>query len=131
LAEMRSDEMKDKLDNILKNHFKLEFLNRIDEIVIFKSLSKEAINSIVDLELQKVGRRLALKGIKFKVTAKVKKHIADKGYDITFGARPLKRVIQNQVLDELALEIIEGKIKEGNVVTAELEAGQRVVFKRD
>lgn len=131
LAEMRSDEMKDKLDNILKNHFKLEFLNRIDEIVIFKSLSKEAINNIVDLELQKVGRRLALKGIKFKVTTKVKKHIADKGYDITFGARPLKRVIQNQVLDELALEIIEGKIKEGSIITAELEAGQRVVFKRD
>ncbi len=131
LAEMRSDEMKDKLDNILKNHFKLEFLNRIDEIVIFKSLSKEAISNIVDLELQKVGRRLALKGIKFKVTAKVKKHIADKGYDITFGARPLKRVIQNQVLDELALQIIEGKIKEGSIITAELESGQQVTFKRD
>ncbi|HNW56041.1 MAG TPA: AAA family ATPase [bacterium] len=131
LAQMRSDEMKDKLDNILKNHFKLEFLNRIDEIVIFKSLSKEAISNIVDLELQKVGQRLAIKGIKFKTAAKVKRYIADKGYDITFGARPLKRVIQNQVLDELALEIIEGKIKEGNTVTAELETGNKVIFKRD
>ncbi|HPW44381.1 MAG TPA: AAA family ATPase [bacterium] len=129
LAEIREDEMKDKIDNILKQHFKLEFLNRIDEIVIFKSLSREALGNIVELELQKVSRRLAIKGIKFKVTAKVKRFLADQGYDITFGARPLKRVIQNQLLDELALQIIEGKIKEGDMINADLSSGNKIIFK--
>jgi ATP-dependent Clp protease ATP-binding subunit ClpB len=129
LVEIREEEMKDKIDNILKQHFKLEFLNRIDEIVIFKSLSKDALTNIVDLELQKVSQRLALKGIKLKASVKVKRLLTDKGYDITFGARPLKRVIQNQLLDELALKIIEGKIKEGDTVNADLAVDQKIVFK--
>jgi len=118
--DWRQDEMKDKIDKILRDHFKLEFLNRIDEIVLFKSLSKAALENIVDLELAKVERRLHNKNITLKISAKVKKMLAEKGYDPTYGARPLKRVIQTILLDELALEIIEGKIKEGDKVKIEV-----------
>ena len=95
VQQARSNEMKEKIDKILRDHFKLEFLNRIDEIVIFKSLNKKALLSIVDLELNKLQIRLKNKNIKIKVEAKIKKHLADKGFDPTFGARPLKRLIQN------------------------------------
>jgi len=113
-------EMKEKIDKILREHFKLEFLNRIDETVIFKSLTKDVLTKIVDLELHKITSRLKNKDIVIKVGNKVKKMLAEKGYDPTFGARPLKRLIQNKILDELALEIIEGKIKGGNEVLIDL-----------
>ncbi len=116
----RENEMKVKINDILKNHFKLEFLNRIDEIVIFKSLSRDVLAKIVDLELEKVSHRLGNKNINIRIAKKVKAFLAEKGYDITFGARPLKRVIQNQILDELAMDIIEGKIKDGDKITIDL-----------
>jgi len=118
--QARQNEMKEKIDKILKDHFKLEFLNRIDEIVIFKSLNKEVLAQIVDLELTKLEKRLKNKDITIKVGNKVKKMLTEKGYDTTFGARPLKRIIQNLILDELALEIIEGKIKSGDKVEIDL-----------
>lgn len=116
----RQIEMKDRIDKILKDHFKLEFLNRIDEIVIFKSLNKEILSKIVDLELFKVQKRLKNKDISIKIGAQVKKTLAEKGYDITFGARPLKRLIQTMILDELAMEIVEGKVKEGDKIEINL-----------
>jgi ATP-dependent Clp protease ATP-binding subunit ClpB len=122
-------EMKEKIEKILKDHFKLEFLNRIDEIVIFKTLSRETLSHIVDLELFKVEKRLKNKNIVIKIAQKVKKMLAEKGYDITFGARPLKRVIQNLILDELALEIIEGKIKEGDKIDIDLGIKNEVLMK--
>ncbi len=127
--KLRTDEMKEKIDKILKNHFKLEFLNRIDEIVLFKSLTPEALERIVDLELLKIEKRLGNKNIMVKVTPKIKKMLADKGYDITYGARPLKRIIQTMILDELALEIIEGKIKEGDKVKIDLGDKESVILK--
>jgi len=125
----REKEMKEKIDQILKEHFKLEFLNRIDEIVIFKSLNKKVLTKIVDLELDKVQKRLKNKDITIKIADKVKKMLAEKGFDTTFGARPLKRIIQNMILDELALEIIEGKIKEGDKVTIDLGVKNQVMMK--
>jgi len=121
VAKMRIEEMKEKIDKILKNNFKLEFLNRIDEIVLFRSLTPAALEKIVDLELAKVEKRLHTKNIALRISPKVKKLLAEKGYDITYGARPLKRIIQTMILDELALEIIEGKVKEGDKVKIELE----------
>ncbi|MFH0892272.1 MAG: hypothetical protein V1867_05835 [Candidatus Falkowbacteria bacterium] len=114
------------MDTILKNHFKLEFLNRIDEIVIFKSLDKHTLTKIVDLELIKLENRLKDQNIRLKIAPKVKKMLADKGYDVTFGARPLKRIIQNMILDELALDIIEGKIKDGDKVAIDMGVKDRV-----
>ncbi|MFH1233694.1 MAG: AAA family ATPase [Patescibacteria group bacterium] len=116
----REKEMKEKIDKILKDHFKLEFLNRIDEIIIFKNLNKEVLSKIVDLELAKVEKRLKNKEITLKIALKVKKMLAEKGFDTTFGARPLKRIIQNLILDELAMEMIEGKIKQGDKVLIDL-----------
>ncbi len=127
-VKMRDSEMKEKIDKILQDHFKLEFLNRIDEIVIFKSLSKEALTKIVDLELDKVKQRLKNKDISIKIENKVKKMLAEKGYDTTFGARPLKRIIQNMILDELALEIIEGKVKEGDKIVIDLGVKNKIVM---
>ncbi|MFA6393785.1 MAG: AAA family ATPase [Patescibacteria group bacterium] len=127
VKDIRENEMKEKIDGILRENFKLEFLNRIDEIVIFKSLNKIDLMKIVDLELAKVEKRLKNKLITVKVGGKVKKMLADKGFDITYGARPLKRVIQNQILDELAMRIIEGKIKEGDKVTIDLGAKDEVL----
>ena len=127
-TDFRQKEMKEKIDRILRDHFKLEFLNRIDEIVIFKSLAKETLAQIVDLELAKVELRLKNKDITIKIADRVKKMLAEKGYDTTFGARPLKRIIQNMILDELALEIIEGKIKQGDKVNIDIDLKEKILL---
>ncbi|MCU0680301.1 MAG: AAA family ATPase [Planctomycetes bacterium] len=127
--EIHEKEMKEKIDKVLKEYFKLEFLNRIDEIVVFKSLNREALASIVDLELEKVEKRLINKNIKIRINQKVKKLLAEKGYDLTFGARPLKRIIQTMILDELAWEIINGKIKEGDKVNIDLGIKNEIMLK--
>lgn len=118
--KLREGEMKEKIDGILKDYFKLEFLNRIDEIVVFKNLDKKSLEKIIDLELDKVERRLKNKNISIKIAPKVKKYLSEKGYDISYGARPLKRVIQNMILDELALNIVEGKVKDGDKITIDV-----------
>ena len=107
-------ELRNKVMGALKEQFKPEFLNRVDEIVIFDYLSKSEIKQIVDLELQKVEQRLIKKGIKIEVSLKAKNILAEKGYDVSLGARPLKRVIQQQILNPLALKIVIGEIKEGD-----------------
>jgi ATP-dependent Clp protease ATP-binding subunit ClpA len=100
----------------------------LDEVVIFKNLSKEVLTEIVDLELAKVEKRLKNKVINLKIAAKVKKMLLEKGYDITYGARPLKRIIQNLILDELAMEIIEGKIKAGDKVEIDLNLKNQILL---
>jgi ATP-dependent Clp protease ATP-binding subunit ClpB len=119
-GEGRDKEMKEKIDKILKDFFKLEFLNRIDEIVLFKSLDTKTLAKIVELELRKVETRLNNKNISIKISQKVKKLLAEKGFDITFGARPLKRLIQTMILDELAMNIITGNVKEGDKVNIDV-----------
>jgi len=125
-SEGRTKEMKEKIDKILKANFKLEFLNRIDEIVLFKSLTQENLKLIVELELKKVESRLNTKNISLKIGAKLKKVLAEKGYDVSFGARPLKRLIQTMILDELAMEIIEGKVKDGDKVKIDISEKELV-----
>ncbi len=127
-AKMRTEEMKEKIDKILKNNFKLEFLNRIDEIVLFHSLSASALEEIVELELAKVEKRLSNKNITLRISPKIKKMLAEKGYDITYGARPLKRIIQTMILDELALEIIESKIKDGDKIKIDLDQPEKIAI---
>ncbi|MFZ5364454.1 MAG: ATP-dependent chaperone ClpB [Patescibacteria group bacterium] len=124
----RDNEMRDKIMEILRETFKLEFLNRIDEIVIFKSLGKSEIGKIIELQLAEVQKRLDVKKIKLNIAETVKKMLAEKGFDPIFGARPLKRVIQNQILDELALRIIEGKIKDGDKASIGLDKDKKITF---
>ncbi len=110
----------------LKDHFRPEFLNRIDEIIIFDALTEADIRWIVDLQLAIVERRLKDKEIKITFSDEVKDMLAKQGYDPQFGARPLKRLIQSKLLDELALQMIEGKVK--GKLSVELVKG-KVVFK--
>ncbi len=128
LVEDRDEEMREKIDKILKQNFKLEFINRIDEIVLFKSLSKKSLEKIVDLELAKISQRLNNKNIVLQINKQVKAKIAEDGYDISYGARPLKRVIQTAILDELAYKIIEGKVQEGQKIKISVNKENKVVM---
>jgi len=119
--------MKSRVLEALRQSFKPEFLNRVDEIIVFDSLTLSDLVKIVDLQLDQVQKRLAEKRIKLKVTKEAKKLLADKGYDPNYGARPLKRIIQQLILDETAKLIIEGVVKDGDSVIVNSEAGQIVV----
>ncbi len=125
----QTEEMKYKIQQVLRDHFKLEFLNRIDENVVFKNLDKQALSKIVDLEIAKVQKRLKNKDITLKISKKVKNMLAKEGFDITYGARPLKRMIQNKILDELSMEIVRGNVKEGNKVNIDLGSQNNVLVK--
>jgi len=112
------ENLKEKVMESLKDNFRPEFLNRIDEIIIFNYLGKEEIKKIVELELGKVNRRLQAKGGEIRVDEAAKKLLIEKGFDPNLGARPLKRVIQRLILNPLALKIVSGEIKEGETVVA-------------
>ncbi len=122
-------EMRSKVQASLKEQFKPEFLNRIDELIIFHPLGKKVLEKIVELQLEIVQKRLTEKNIKLKISKEVKEYISNKGFDVVYGARPLKRVIQNEILDELALEIIEKKIDSGDTVKVQLEKEKIVLSK--
>ncbi|PLX28529.1 ATP-dependent chaperone ClpB [Candidatus Parcubacteria bacterium] len=113
-TKQKEEKINDRVMDQLREHFKPEFLNRVDEIIIFHTLEKEQIRSIVDLQLELVTRRLEEQKIKLEITKKAKDWLAEKGYDENLGARPLKRVIQTELLDPLAMQIIEKKIDEGD-----------------
>jgi len=108
---------------ILQGHFRPEFLNRIDETIIFHSLSRDQIARIVDIQLDNVRGFLSNKDISLEVTEGAKEILARNGFDPAFGARPLKRVIQRSVLDALARQLLDGKVSEGDHVVAEAGAG--------
>ncbi|MAF24750.1 ATP-dependent chaperone ClpB [bacterium] len=114
-GKLTSDGIRQRIMDVLRATFKPEFLNRIDDTIIFHALNKNNITSIVDLQLAQVGARLGRKEINITFSEGLKKHLAEKGFDQNYGARPLKRLIQHEVLDPLALKIIEGKVK-GKVV---------------
>jgi ATP-dependent Clp protease ATP-binding subunit ClpB len=106
----------------LREHFRPEFLNRVDEIVVFHRLGRTELDRIVDLQLARVQARLAERGIVLTLTDAARAFLAEEGYDPAFGARPLKRVIQRRVLDPLALSLLEGDVREG--ATVEADAGE-------
>lgn len=108
--------MKQKVMETVRSYFKPEFLNRIDDIIIFKPLSREIFSKIVDLRLAEVQKILQSKNIRLEFTQELKEKIAELGFDPQYGARPLKRVIQKTIQDPLAMEIISGRIKEGDMV---------------
>ncbi len=105
-----------KMKEVLRQAFKPEFLNRIDDIIIFRALKKDDILKIVDIQINQVEKRLEKQGILIEITKEAKEFLANKGFDPTFGARPLKRVIQVDLLNQLANKIIGGEISEGKKV---------------
>ena len=125
MAERES--MKDKIADSLKDQFRPEFLNRIDEVVIFNYLKKEEIKKIVELELSKVEGRLKAKEIKITISEKAKELLVKDGFDPNLGARPLKRVIQRLILDPLSIKIVVNEIREGSRVSITAEDG-KIIF---
>lgn len=108
---------KEKIREALRDRFRPEFLNRVDEIIIFNQLDKDELREIVDLEILKVKERLEEKDIELEFTSAAKDLLTEEGYNPKLGARPLKRVIQRKVLDPLALEMISGAVNSGDKVT--------------
>ena len=125
--EQSYERMKEKLLGELKKTFRPEFLNRVDGVVVFHPLTKEHIRQIVDLMLATVTQQLAEKKVKLEVTDAAKDFLGEKGYDEVFGARPLRRVIQDMVEDELSEALLSGKFQPGDTAVVELEEGKIVV----
>lgn len=118
MAEERADEqdIRRQIEEILYHHFKPEFLNRIDETIIFGSLSRDDMSSIVDIQLKRLARRLQDQKLKLRFSQNAKKYLVSVGYDPLFGARPLKRAIRKYVEDPLAMELLEGTFNEDAVI---------------
>ncbi len=118
--------------NALRQAFPPEFLNRIDEIVVFHSLSRADLGKIVEIQLRRLGKMLAERGLTLRLTDRARAFLAETGYDPTYGARPLKRAIQQQVQDPLALALLEGKFQRGDAISADLDAERgRIVFAKE
>lgn len=119
-----ANEMQDRVREMMQQRFKPEFLNRIDEIIIFHALKPDHLKRIVDIQLDLVAARLAEQKITVKFTDSVRAYLAEAGYDEVYGARPLKRVIQNEVLNALAMKKVGGDVEEGDTVTVGLRNEQ-------
>lgn len=113
--------MKSTIQSALKKAFSPEFLNRLDDVVVFNSLSKEDIFKIIDISLGKLFHRITELGYKIELTEKAKDFLAEKGYDQQYGARPLNRAIQKYLEDAIAEEILKGDLSEGDVITADYD----------
>jgi ATP-dependent Clp protease ATP-binding subunit ClpB len=111
---------RDVINQVLHAHFRPEFLNRIDEIVVFHPLEKEHLKEIVDIQLQRVEKLLQDRGFSLEVTLPARQYLADVGYDPDFGARPLKRAIQRELQDPLALEVLSGNLKVGDLIQVDV-----------
>jgi ATP-dependent Clp protease ATP-binding subunit ClpC len=115
-AEREYDKMKDKVLKELKNAFRPEFLNRLDGTVVFRSLTKEELRQIVDLLLKPVKKSLDAKGLNLDVSDEAKDLLCEKGYDSQYGARPLRRVIQNLIEDPLSERILDSSLNVGDIL---------------
>jgi ATP-dependent Clp protease ATP-binding subunit ClpC len=120
--ESKDDNQKFVIQTALKKAFAPEFLNRIDDVVLFNSLTREDIHLIIDIELKRLFVRVEELGFSIKLSEKAKDYIADKGFDAKYGARPLKRAIQKYLEDPLAEEIIQSNLSEGDIINVDLDA---------
>ena len=122
-----SQAVQKKIDALLKQHFRPEFLNRIDEIVMFKKLDKKSISSIVKLQLERVRKRLSEKRLLIEFDEKSVEFLSEKGYDPAFGARPVKRAVQTYLENPLSKELLEGKYIEGSMIKVSSD-GEKLIF---
>jgi ATP-dependent Clp protease ATP-binding subunit ClpB len=120
---LSDDEIRARVTEALQTNFRPEFLNRVDETIIFHSLSREQITQIVEIQLSGLRKRLAERKIELSLTPTAKQFLAAEGYDPVYGARPLKRVIQKRLLDSLALKVLNGEIRDGDHMVADVEGG--------
>ncbi|MDH3687312.1 MAG: AAA family ATPase, partial [Myxococcales bacterium] len=129
-GEDQREEMEERVMEALRAHFKPEFLNRVDDTILYHQLGREHIDRIVDIQLERVRRLLEDRRIDLELTDEARKRLAEQGYDPHYGARPLKRVIQRLVQDPLAMKILEGEFPEGSKVIADARlAGDALEFR--
>lgn len=121
LLPHREQEAYQRVMEAVRAHFRPEFLNRIDEIIMFRPLTREQLSQIVDIQLRQVRQRLKQRNITLQVTPRAKEWLAERGYDPVYGARPLKRVIQREVLDQLANRILRGEIHDGETALVDVD----------
>ncbi len=124
VGEAVDEKIREQIEEVLATTFKPEFLNRIDDTVIFHRLSKRDIGRIVELQVQQLIGRVAERGIEVELSEEARTLLGNLGYDPTYGARPLKRVIQKQLVDKLALKMLEGDFKDGDSVKVDAEGGE-------
>jgi ATP-dependent Clp protease ATP-binding subunit ClpB len=117
------ERVRDGVIEVLREHFRPEFLNRIDEVIVFKPLTEDQLSAIVDIQLKRLENRLAERRVKLVVTDAARKLLAQRGWDPVYGARPLKRAIQRLVQDPLAMMLLEGKFTEGDTITVDVKGG--------
>ena len=129
LGATQRDEMTKRVTEALRAGFKPEFLNRIDETIIFENLTKDQIVDIVDIQMKRLAKRLADQQLELTLSEDVKQFLADKGYDPVYGARPLKRVIQKFIENPLSMEILKGNIREGEKINADLNETGTISFR--
>jgi ATP-dependent Clp protease ATP-binding subunit ClpB len=118
-----------QVTDVLRQHFRPEFLNRIDDIIFFHGLGREHIRAIIDIQLARLARRLEDRKIRLELTDAARDLIIEDGYDPSFGARPLKRTIQRHVLDPLAMRVLEGEFGEGDTIRIDATGG-RLTFSK-
>ena len=118
---------KEAVLDVLKRSVRPEFLNRIDEIIMFEPLSKENIREILKLQIKQISDMLSDRGITLSFTEKAMEYLGSKGYDISYGARPIKRLLQKELVNELATEIISGKISRDSAVEIDSD-GEKLTF---
>jgi len=123
------DRVEERVRDELRNHFRPEFLNRVDDIIVFRQLSREDLVQIVDLQLERLDAMLAQRHLGLDVSPEAKAFIAAQGYDPVYGARPLKRVIQRLLQNPIALELLEGNFHEGDTIRVERD-GDALRFER-
>ena len=129
-AAMSEAERRMKINEVLRSTFKPEFLNRIDDIIIFRSLTISDINKVIDIQIGRLQKMLADRKITIELTDRAKKHIAKAGYSAVYGARPLKRALQKIVQDGLAMKILEGSVAEGDRVIVDVTGDGEVLFEK-
>jgi len=129
MDEANPEQREAKVLEALRGHFRPEFLNRVDETIIFDRLDRGDLTQIVTLQLERVRQRLAKQGLGLAMTEAAKEFIGNQGYDPVYGARPLKRAIQRHLLDPLSLDVLEGNFSEGDVITADVGEG-KLLFKK-
>ncbi len=122
IQELGVEEAEDEVMELLRQHFRPEFLNRIDDIVIFHALSKEDLAKILTIQLRSVEKMVTAKGLTMEISQAARDALVEEGYDPDYGARPLKRVIQNRLQNALAMALLAGQFSEGDIIRVDYNA---------
>ena len=124
MSQKPFEEVRDAVMAVLRDHFRPEFLNRVDEIIVFKSLTEDQLGAVIDIQLKRLQQRLADRKVAMVLTDAARSLLIQRGWDPVYGARPLKRAIQRLVQDPLAMMLLEGKFSEGDAVQVDASKGQ-------